>query len=70
MDSLETLKILLDNPKLKEDYGYSDKDINEIDLTKDHSNKFIQFMQESVMLMCNDKESIGVAAGKLIKSFG
>lgn len=69
MDLLETLKILLDNPKLKEDYGYSDKDIKELDLGKNHNNNFIQFMQTSVKLMNNESETPRIAAGKLIKSF-
>lgn len=69
MDLLETLKIILDNPKLMEEHGYTDTDVEKLSLSKNHNNDFIQFMQTSLKLMNNDKESVRIAASKLIKAF-
>lgn len=69
MDLLETLRALLDHPTLMEDYNYSQEDLDEIDLSKEHPNEFIRFMQIAIRLMQNENESIRVTSNKLLKFF-
>lgn len=69
MDLLEVLKILLDNEKLMEDYDYSKKDIKKLNLSVEHENEFINFMQTAILLMNNENETPRVAVNKIMRTF-
>ncbi len=69
MEQLETLKILLDNEKLMEDYGYSQKDIKKLNFMVEPKNEFINFMQKAILLMNNENETPRVAVNKLMRTF-
>jgi hypothetical protein len=69
MDLLETLKILLDNERLMEEYDYNKEDVKKLNLKHDHENGFIQFMQTAVKLMNNDGVSDRIVVNNLIKAF-
>jgi hypothetical protein len=70
MDAVEILRNLLDNPKLMEKHNYSREDIEEINLTADHENDFIRFMQSAVLIIDSEIDSTPrVIANRLIKSF-
>ena len=68
MELLETLRILLDNEKLMKDYGYSQKDIKNLDFMVQPKNEFINFMQTAILLMNNENETPRVAVNKLIRT--
>lgn len=69
MELLDTLKILLDNEQLMEDYGYSQKDIKALNFTVEPKNEFINFMQTAILLMNNENETPRVAVNKLMRTF-
>lgn len=69
MELLDTLKILLDNEKLMEDYGYSQKDIKNLNFMIEPKNEFINFMQKAILLMNNENETPRVAVNKLMRTF-
>lgn len=69
MDLLETLKILLDNERLMEEYDYSKEDVKKLNLKHDHKNGFILFMQTAIKLMNNDSVSDRIVVNNLIKAF-
>lgn len=65
----DIIRILLDNPTLKEQYKYSDEDIKNMKLSQDHENEFIKFVQNAVPIMDNEDKSIRACVTKLIKTF-
>lgn len=69
MDLLETLKIILDNEKLMDDYGYTKQDVKKLKLNQIHQNEFISFMQQAVQLMTNDTDTERIIVNRLIKLF-
>ena len=69
MDLVETLKILLDNQKLMEEYHYTKQDIEKLNFKEEHKNDFIRFMQAAVRVMNNDTATERQVVNNIIKAF-
>lgn len=68
MNLLETIKVILTNPKLMAQYNYSKEDIENLDLSLQNQNEFVQMVSDAVRLMNYEEETPRITTDKLFKS--